>query len=237
MAKTRDEPVFIVAPTERHRAIQALVGEYGETSMLPERFGCDILWRAQGDWWGIQRKELADFIASIQDGRLAREVSMMRPLPMKFVIIEGKVQYTTDDLLMYNKRSSRVTRQQFIGMQVSLMDIGVNVMYSRDQHDTADQARIIAGWSMKGEHKSLMRRPGPTPQWGHATDHDWALHLLQGFDGLGIEKCKAILNHFGGVPMDWSCTEQELMQVPGIGKTLARRMINALTRVEPAVPD
>jgi ERCC4-type nuclease len=233
MARNEEEPVFIVAPTERHHEIHGLIGEHGEVSMLPERYGCDVLWRAKGEWWGVQRKELSDFIASVQDGRLAREIAMMKSLPMRFVIIEGKIQYTSDDELMFNKRSQRIQRNQFYGMQLSLMAMGVDIIFSHNHADTARWCRDIARWSMKDGHKSLLRRPGPVSVWGTANDEDWALHLLQGFDGLGIEKCKAIMKHFGGVPMDWSCTEEQLMEVPGIGKTLARRMINALTRVEP----
>lgn len=201
-------------------------------SMLPERYGCDVLWRAHDEWWGVQRKELADFIASVQDGRLAREVAQMKALPLSVVVIEGRIQYTSEDELMYNKRSQRITRGQFYGMQLSLWNMGVHIGFAADQADTARWIREFARWSVKGKHSSLLRRPGPVSMWGNASDEDWAAHLLQGFDGLGLEKAKAIINHFGGVPLDWTCTKEEMMKVPGIGKIMAERMMNALIRVE-----
>lgn len=227
-------PPLIVAPTERHAAINGLAASTdGTVSMLPEKHGCDVLWRAQDGWWGVQRKELADFIASVQDGRLAREVAMMKEVAMKIVLIEGRIQYTNDDMLMFNKRGQAVTRSQFYGMQFSLMAMNVHVMFVRDQAETAEWISTLARWSMKSRHTSMMRRPGPVSMWGTVGDEDWSLHFLQGLDGLGIEKARAIVTHFGGVPMDWSCSEKDLMQVPGIGKTLAKRMMNALRRVEP----
>ena len=92
----------------------------------------------------------------------------------------------------------------------------------------ATATRALADWSMKDRHNSMMRRPGPQTPWGSVTDEDWALHLLQSFDGLGLEKARALKKHFGGVPMNWACTEEELRDVPGIGKVLAARLIGAL---------
>ena len=220
--------VFIVAPTERDRHIAGLVGDDGEVSMLPERYGCDILWRARGEWWGVQRKEIKDFLASVQDGRLAREIAMMKPLPMSVVVIEGKIRYTTDGTLMIGKWQADTTRTQLEGMIMSLMQKGVHTVWTDDTKDTARWTRTFATWSLKKRHASLERRPGPANPWGHISDEDWAVHLLQGFDGLGSEKARAIVNHFGGVPISWDCDEKALLQVPGIGKVLARRLINAL---------
>lgn len=196
--------------------------------MLPERYGCDVLWRARDQWWGIQRKELSDFIASIQDGRLTREVAMMKSVALKVIVIEGRIMYTADDILMYNKRASSFTRAQFEGYVMSLMEKDVHVVHTANTQDTARWTKLFAQWTTKPRHASLERRPGPTSPWGNITDEDWAIHLLQGFDGLGSEKAKAIIKHFGGVPLTWTITEQQLMEVPGIGKVMARRMVNAL---------
>jgi ERCC4-type nuclease len=221
-------PTFIVAPTERHKAIKGLVGEEGEVSLLPERMGCDIAWRAQGQWWGVQRKEIADFIASVQDGRLAKEIAQMRNLPMRVVIIEGRIQWSTDGKLIIKKRFTNISKRQFLGMQFSLSSQDVSVIWTESAYETAEVTMALADWSEKDRHGSLMRRPGPQTSWGSVTDEDWSLHLLQSFDGLGLEKARALKKHFGGVPMSWDCTEDELKQVPGIGKVLAARLIGAM---------
>lgn len=233
MARAKsEEPIFIVAPTERN-ALKTLIGEHGTVAMLPEKFGCDIIWRAHDEWWGVQRKELADFIASIQDGRLAREIAQMRAMPLPTVVIEGRIHYTDEDLLMYNKRSQRITRMQFYGMQWSLMKEGIHVAYTNNTSQTAEFVAGMARWSIKEKHQSLLRRPGPyVSAWGSVDNLDYAYHLLQGFDGLGLDRARAIVSHFQGVPLQWTVTEKELMKVPGIGKKLAQRMIDALEKIE-----
>ena len=209
-------------------------GDQGTVSMLPENKGCDVAWYVNGTWWGVQRKEIADFIASVQDGRLAREIAQMRAaeLPIMVVVIEGRVQFTNDGYLMLGQRQTRVTKSQYNSMQWSLMDLGVHVSYTDSAYGTAEYIGGLARWSMKKTHNSMMRRPGPVAPWGKVMNEDWALHLLQSFDGLGLDRARAVLKHFGGVPLDWTVTEKELMQVPGIGKVLATRMYQALLRVE-----
>ena len=209
-------------------------GDQGTVSMLPENKGCDVVWHVNGTWWGVQRKEIADFIASVQDGRLAREIAQMRAaeLPIMVVVIEGRVQFTNDGHLMLGQRQTRVTKSQYNSMQWSLMDLGVHVSYTDSAYGTAEYIGGLARWSMKKTHNSMMRRPGPVAPWGKVMNEDWALHLLQSFDGLGLDRARAVLKHFGGVPLDWTVTEKELMQVPGIGKVLATRMYQALLRVE-----
>lgn len=219
---------FIVAPTERDRHILALVGDDGEVSMFPEKHGCDIMWRAQRQWWGVQRKEIKDFIASIQDGRLGKEVAQMKNLPIKVVIIEGKITWTNGGTLMAGRWETKVNRTQYEGMIMSLMKEGVHVVWTENTKDTARWVTNFAGWSAKERHSSLRRRPGPSTPWGHVSDEDWAVHLLQGFDGLGSEKARAIVKHFGKVPLGWEVTEEELRGVPGIGKVLAHRLWAAL---------
>lgn len=222
------EPIFVVAPTERDAHIAGLVGDDGERSMLPERYGCDVAWFAQGEWWGVQRKEIKDFIASIQDGRLAREVAMMKPMPIMVVAIEGRISYTTEGVLIIGKWASSVTRKQLDGMVMSLMEKGIHTVWTDNTKDTARWIRSFAMWSMKSRHASLDRRPGPTSPWGSISDEDWAVHFLQGIDGLGSEKARAVVKHFGGVPISWDVTEVQLREVKGIGPTLARKMIKAL---------
>jgi ERCC4-type nuclease len=91
---------------------------------------------------------------------------------------------------------------------------------------------MLAKWSEKPEHNSLSKRSNPRSSWGHVENKDWGVHLLQSFEGVGVDKAAAIWDHFGGVPFSWQVTEKELCQVPGIGKTLAQRMINAMRKVE-----
>ena len=67
---------LIVAPTEplQLRAIADRV------HMLPESYGCDVLVFAGGLKIGVQRKELRDMLASLDDGSIEAIEDSMRLL-------------------------------------------------------------------------------------------------------------------------------------------------------------
>lgn len=224
---TGDDLVIFVAPSERDSYIKAL-GD--KVSNLPERYGCDVIWRAQDQWWGIQRKEVKDFFASVIDGRLAVELAQMRGhLAIPLVVLEGKMIWSTDGTLMHSTYGQTITRQSFHGMLFSITYEGAHVLFTDSTQGTAELVRSLAIWSRKDNHNSMRRRPGASPSssWGKASNEDWARHLLQGFPGIGPEVASAIIRHFGRVPLRWDCEPSDLVRIPGIGKTRAKTLIDA----------
>lgn len=225
---------IIVAPTERHPAMQAIAHKI---SLLPEQYGCDAAWRAHGQWWGVQRKEIKDFIASIMDGRLGKELAQMKGhIALPLVVIEGKVLWSSDGLLMHSSYGQPVTRQAFHGMLFSITLKGCNVLFTQNTNETAELIRHLAEWSQKETHNSLDRRPGPdqASMYGKATNRDWALHMLQGFPGIGAGVAADIIDHFGKVPLQWTVTIPQLLAIPGIGKVRAKALIEAFQPLTPS---
>jgi ERCC4-type nuclease len=224
---------FIVAPTEPAQFKQLAIDTGGAVTLLPEKMGCDAIWRVRENWWGVQRKELKDFIQSVGDGRLAKEIAQMRSysLPLPLVLIEGRIRWDTEDRLVWNARGQMITRSQFRGMLWSIRDEGVHIDFTSNVSDTVEYVSMYGRWSEKEKHTSIMRRPSPGNYWGTVSNEDYAVHLLQGFDGVGLDRAKAIVQHFGGVPLQWSVSEKELTRVPGIGKVLAKRLYTALEQV------
>jgi ERCC4-type nuclease len=216
-------PLF-VSSTERDAFRKHLPAH--TLSTLPERYGCDVAWPANGQWWGVQRKEIKDFIASVQDGRLAKEIGQMRQTVMPTVVLEGRVRFTAGMLDgVYGKG---VTEQQYRGMVYSLARQGVVLLRSEDQRGTAAEVKYLYAWSQKDRHGGLMKRPGPTHQWGKADNRDFQEHFLMGLPGVGPELAGRIIDRFGGVPMACTVTGEELMTVDGIGKQKAAALYQAL---------
>lgn len=170
---------------------------------------------------GVQRKTFDDLLASLFDGRLGKEIVLMKRLNIAVLVIEGRPRWTLDGELMDDNR--RITRHQLRSLLWTIaIGHGVAVEWTDSVDDTVSTITNLRTWAAKKKHLSVARRPGPSGPWGKATTRDWALHFLQGFNSVGPELAERIVDHFHGVPLAWTVTEKELMEVPGIGKKRAR---------------
>lgn len=121
------------------------------------------------------------------------------------------------------------TYQMHEGMMWSMQDRGVWVWFTNDVAGTARSILDFEKWCKKDKHTALTRRPGPSKDlWGTVGSKDFGMHLLMGVDGVGPTLAEAIWDHFGQVPMRWSVGVKELMDVPGIGKKTAEKLISSL---------
>lgn len=217
---------IFVAPTEPPK-LKGL----GKSSSTPEKYGVDFLIPVKGlGLAGIQRKEIKDFIASVHDGRLNKELAQMHALKLRVLLIEGRLKWTRDGELVVSDYT-RISRRQFRGLLWSARLLGAWVDFTTTLQETHDYIGEFGRWASKDDHSSLLRRPGPKPDaWGRVTNEAWGIHILTSFPGIGTETARNIVRHFGSVPLGWQVTESELMEVKGIGKGRARKLMEALER-------
>lgn len=210
----------------------------GTSSQAPEKYGVDVMWASAklGGVVGVQRKEISDFVASLQDGRLSKEIVQMQALTQGVLMIEGRLRWSTEGELMSDKWT-KWNRSAHRNVCRSFMAKGIWVEHTDDISDTVATILGLERYFEKERHDSLLRRPKPRGNWGVATDRDWACHLLQSIDGIGPGQAEKILDHFGKVPMGWTVELKDLMGVPGIGKVKAERMWRALQQAEEEVPN
>lgn len=221
---------MLISPTEppELRAI-------GTTTFLPEKFGADIAWAMKGGWVGVQRKEVKDFIASIGDGRIGQQISQMQALDHAHLVIEGRVTWTTEGELVNGSGYGRpLTKAQWRGVVWSIQSRGVHVGYTESLRDTILYVRQLEAWLRKDRHGSLNKREQVYAPWGKPGNRDFARHVLMGFPGVGVEIADRIIDKFGGIPLGWTVTVEELLQVDGIGKKKAEVMLAALRPLTPS---
>lgn len=212
-----------VAPTEPP-ALKAIATT---VSLLPERFGCDVFCVSGKRHFGIQRKEVRDLISSIEDGRLAKEVTQMSRLPVRILIIEGRLKFTDDGHLL-DSYNSRFTRTQLRRYLAGIHSSGVWIDRTDNLSETITAVHDYIGWFAKSRHQALVRRPGPAGSWGKPTSREWRLWLLQGFEGIGPTTAAAILDTFTTPPLQWTVSKKELAKVPGVGKKRVDALWEAL---------
>ena len=224
------EDVFLVAPTE-----PVELRRLGPTSGVPERHGCDVVWRtAAGALAGVQRKTLSDLWASLRDGRLAREVAAMGGLSWAVLLLEGRLRWSASGTLATGQ--APLTRDQLRGIVLSTQRRGIAVLHADDLDDTIAAIAHVRRWHDKRRHSALDARPAPPAPGERA----WGVHLLQSFPLVGPTVAGNVVDHFGGVPLAWTTSVEELATVPGIGGKRAAALWHALPRpqceIAPSLP-
>lgn len=191
----------------------------GVADPLPEEHGADYLFSGKPGLVGIQRKTVPDLLRSLEDGRLAREVALLKRLPVGVLLVEGWPPVAPDGRLLLP--GNRYTRAQLRNLLRSVWSEGLLVEHTEGIDDTAAAVLEMRDYYRKEVHRSLAVRPKPKTDWGSRTDRDWAIHILQGFPGVGPVLAEAIYDRFGEVPLRWTCSRKELQEVDGIGKIRA----------------
>ena len=159
----------------------------------------------------IERKTAKDFVDSMIDKRLfkqARELSeeFKRPL----LILEG------DDLY-----SGMVNPNAIRGTIASIaLDFGISIIPTRDAQDTAAMIKRIAIREQSGEKTNIQIRTDkkPVSLW------EQQLFIIESLPNIGPVNAKNLLEYFGSVSKVINASENELMEVEGIGKITAQNI-------------
>lgn len=215
--------MILVAPSEPGQIVSL-----GQSSSVPEQYGADILIIEEGIIIGIQRKTFpADYLASRNDGRLATSLTKLTQCTHRLLVLEGTPRWSSSGALIHsyhmNVMRSHLRSQLFT---TSLL-YGITPMWTDDVLDTCDLIRDLVRWVSKDRHESLAQRPGPYKPEGQRefTERDWAVHILQGFDGIGPELAGKIYDHFGEIPLAWTRSPEELAEVERMGPGKVKRIM------------
>lgn len=213
---------MLIAPSEP-KSIKIL----GKSSTVPERFGADVLFSTKLGMVGVQRKEISDLIASLQDGRLTKEIGQLQRCAIGMLVVEGRLKWSTDGALMGRDYGQPWTRTAHRNLLRSVQQRGIWVEATDDTGDTVVSVLELQSWANK-KHDSLARRPGPQSPWGKADSREWAAWFLQGLEGVGPELAQRMVEKFGRPPLAWTVTADDLMSIDGVGPKKAKQMMEAL---------
>jgi ERCC4-type nuclease len=157
----------------------------------------------------FERKTLADFIASIKDGRLFRQACRLASSEhTAAVILEGGSSRAV---------SHGMRREALQGALISLSFIfGIPVLRSLRAEETAKlmlyTARQVRAFSI-----GAVRRSGKIPKRRRRAQ----MFLLQGLPGVGVKRARSLLDTFGSIEAVMGANADELVTVAGIGTATA----------------
>ena len=199
-----------VSPTE-----PAPLRQLGDrVSMFPEEFGVDVLVAGQGDMVGVQRKTIADFCASVQDGRLAEQVVKMGRLDMAVVLLEGKPWFV-NGALVQDGWGREISQEAWRRMIWTVRAAGIHVEEVDSLEETCTYVGQLHRWCESDGHSTLAVK-GKRVQgaWGERGVRHYRMQMLCGLPGMGEELAGRVLEQVGW-PFELVV---DLTQVRGLGK-------------------
>lgn len=211
-------------PAELREALDAV------SSPLCEKKGADILAPTGKGLLGIQRKEIpSDFLASLEDGRLARELPLLsKEVDFPILLLEGIFIYDADDRL---RAGGRLTRYNCIGIKRLLRSVfyshSVYVEHSKGLSDTPTVVRELVDY-FSHDHTSLFTRPKLQGLWGKPTPNEQICYFYQGVPGVGVVLAQTLTEVFPSPVGLVTASLDDLKTIPGIGKQRAERIFKFL---------
>lgn len=159
----------------------------------------------------VERKSLADFSASITDGRLFRQASSLtRVSEQPLVIVEG-----TDE----DWGKSGISREALNGALISLVLIfKIPVLFSSCPEETA---KMILFAARQWNRFSYLNELYPRPNNGRKKStkkQKIQSHVLQGIPGIGPARAKELINKFGTLAAIFNASDKQLETISGMGK-------------------
>lgn len=215
--------MIYVSGAERPPELRAL----GPTSNLPEEFGVDFMWATPTGMVGFQRKAFpGDLLASLNDGRLGKELAQMKALTVAGLILEGRPMFSEWGDLLFSYGS--MTQAQIVNLQYSLMvNHGLVLLWTETPAETAKTLQTLYAYSSIGKESSLMKRVDKS-KWGKSDAQDFATFLVESVPGVGHDKARKIVRAYGGgLPVKWHGTREKLLEIDGIGPKTADSIIAA----------
>jgi len=165
---------------------------------------------------GVERKEVDDFLESMINGKLFKQLSQLRDAYSRpILILEGENLLT--------KRN--INHNAIFGSLASIsVDFGIPVLTTKNSAETADLLHVIAKREQREDKKDVAIR-GEKTQMSMKERQQF---LVEGLPNVSAVIAKRLLSHFGSIKDIANATEEELMQVNGVGKSISLEIIKLL---------
>ena len=160
-----------------------------------------------------ERKTTDDFLNSLTDGRLFKQLAELKEnFASPVLIIEG-------NSLFNNNR--KIHPNAIRGALASIaVDYTMPILWTASQLETAEMLFSIAKREQLDSKKSIAIRGKKK----FRSENQEQLFLLSGLPGISTEKAKNLLKHFGTPEKVFSASEEQLQEAEGIGKEMAKKI-------------
>lgn len=147
----------------------------------------------------IERKTLQDFISSMINKRLIKQLTELNKYKNRLLLIEG---YPISDNTSFNLNAIR-------GMILSIeLELKIPVVLTQDSKETALILSLLAKKQTSHDDLTLHSKKGLTKK-------QQIRYILEGFSGIGPKNSEKLLKNFGTIKSVINSNEKDLTKVIG----------------------
>ena len=183
----------------------------------------------------LERKVIpGDLLASVDDGRLYRELQAMREdSDFYVVILHGRFHYHRDGTLDLQTGSvgirSRWTKRGIRNLLRTLQYVeGAFIEWADSNAELVTVISELQEYFDQSKHLSMRKRPGLQPDWIIPTYEERVRYFYAGLPSIKASRAKLLQERFSAPVQLFGATLEEIMGVRGIGKDLGTRIYNML---------
>ncbi len=164
----------------------------------------------------IERKTVSDFISSMKDGRLMKQLEELKQYESRLLVVEG---IDEQDLYIDSEENIGMHPNSIRGFLLSiLLNHKIPIIFTKNYEDTA---RFISVLSKKEQRDAPLNVSKKV-----LGKKEQAQYLLEGFPGIGPKTARKLLKKFRTIKNVIGATEEELKKEIGKKADNLIRIIN-----------
>ena len=153
----------------------------------------------------VERKTISDFISSMINKRLVRQLQEIKQYPKPLLIIEG-----TDNQELYSDSEKGINSNAIRSFLLSIvLNFQVPIIYTKNYEDTANFLIVLAKKQEKNYISLRVRKKSLNKK-------EQLQYILEGFPGIGPANAKKLLKKYKTIKNIINTSQEELKQ--DIGK-------------------
>lgn len=165
----------------------------------------------------IERKDYGDYIGRLKSDENDIFIQMMATVEAaeeQDLEVELLLEGDWKEALHW----SDISMHYIVASMAGIRKMGVSMMHTPDLEGTARYLATLEKEETKGEPKKIRNTPSVPSKL-------MPVYLCQGFDKVGAKTGKRLLAHFGSFKAIVNADTEELMEVHGVGKGTAEKIV------------
>lgn len=186
--------IFETSKREKEKPKPKIIVDYREKNSLVfselMSLGCEIDFKQLqiGDYIVgetiIERKTVSDFVSSMINKRLIRQIDSLRELPNKLLIIEGIEE---QEIYLEENSMSNAVRGMILSI---ILKQKIPIIFTKNSGDTAKFIFILAKKPSDKNEIGLNDKPKPR------NINEQMQYIVEGFPGIGPKTARKLLEEF-----------------------------------------